>query len=106
MIRLYCRDHHGSRDQPCTECARLLGYAEQRLDRCPFGADKPTCARCTVHCYRRDMRERVRTVMRYSGPRMLRRHPYLAVAHLLDRRRTPEAGKARETGSDGDPAQA
>jgi hypothetical protein len=33
------------------------------------------------------MRERVREVMRYSGPRMLTRHPVLAVAHLVDGRR-------------------
>ena len=33
------------------------------------------------------MREEVREVMRHSGPRMLRRHPLLAVAHLLDGRR-------------------
>ena len=89
MIRLYCRDHHVTRDDPCGECEALMAYADQRLDRCPFGEDKPTCARCTVHCYRKDMREQVRTVMRYAGPRMMRRHPYLAVMHLLDRRRTP-----------------
>ncbi len=33
------------------------------------------------------MRERVRVVMRYAGPRMLFRHPILAVRHLLDERR-------------------
>ena len=35
------------------------------------------------------MRERVREVMRYSGPRMLWRHPVLAAAHLMDGRKTP-----------------
>ena len=38
------------------------------------------------------MRERVRAVMRYSGPRMLTRHPVLAVAHLADGRKTPGDG--------------
>jgi hypothetical protein len=36
------------------------------------------------------MREQVKTVMRYSGPRMSYRHPYLAMRHLLDRRKGPD----------------
>jgi cyclopropane-fatty-acyl-phospholipid synthase len=34
------------------------------------------------------MRERIRAVMRYSGPRTTIRHPILSLAHLMDRRRT------------------
>jgi len=30
------------------------------------------------------MRERIRAVMRYAGPRMLWRHPLLALLHLAD----------------------
>jgi hypothetical protein len=54
---------------------------------CPLIEDKPTCASCPVHCYKPVMRERIRAVMRYAGPRMLRRHPVLAILHLLERRR-------------------
>ena len=90
MTRLYCREQHGGRGELCRGCAELLAYADGRLGRCPFAEAKPTCVRCTVHCYRPEMRERVRVVMRYSGPRMLRRHPVLALTHLLDRHRTPE----------------
>jgi hypothetical protein len=92
MIDLYCRDHHADRrtgGAPCPECAELLEYARVRLEKCRYGADKPTCANCETHCYRPEMRERVRRVMRYSGPRMLKRHPVLAVAHLVDGRKTP-----------------
>ncbi len=74
------------RDGLCPDCAALLDYSLRRIARCSFGEQKPTCARCTVHCFRTDMRTEVRTVMRYSGPRMTIRHPYLAVRHLLDRR--------------------
>jgi len=113
MVGMYCRAHHeGSRGMPseatgrpaavdrsssraeagdgglCAECADLLDYALRRLDRCPYGAAKPTCAKCPTHCYRPDERERVRAVMRYSGPRMLRSHPYLALTHLADGRRS------------------
>ena len=55
-----------------------------RLDKCPFLEGKTTCANCPVHCYKSDMREKVREVMRYSGPRMTLRHPILAVFHLID----------------------
>jgi hypothetical protein len=55
-----------------------------RLDRCPYFPNKPTCANCPTHCYKPDMREQVRAVMRYAGPRMLIKHPILAVFHLID----------------------
>ncbi len=88
MIRLYCRDHHGRGRELCAGCAELLGYALERLDRCPFQEGKTTCAKCPVHCYKPSMREAVRAVMRYAGPRMVWRHPVLALFHLLDGRRT------------------
>jgi len=83
MIEVYCRGHHG---RPlCDHCTALLQYALCRLDRCPFGEAKPTCAKCPVHCYRPAMREQIRAVMRYAGPRMMYRHPWLAVRHWFDR---------------------
>ena len=88
MIGMYCRAHHAPADFLCPECAELLDYAVARTDRCRFGTDKPTCANCPVHCYKPAMRERVRTVMRYAGPRMLLRHPVLALLHLWDGRRS------------------
>jgi hypothetical protein len=87
MIALYCRDHHHHGGGLCEECATLDAYADRRLDLCPFGVDKPTCLNCTMHCYQPRMREHVKDVMRYAGPRMLKRHPVLAVRHLLDGRR-------------------
>lgn len=84
MIDLYCRAHHPGADALCAECGDLRDYALARLDRCPFGDGKPTCAKCPVHCYKPDMRDRIKEVMRYSGPRMLRRHPLLAVMHQID----------------------
>jgi hypothetical protein len=87
MVALYCHDHHGGRTALCGECGALMDYATRRLDRCVFGDDKPTCANCRVHCYTASMREQVRIVMRYAGPRMLLRHPLLALAHSIDGRR-------------------
>ncbi|GAP15638.1 nitrous oxide-stimulated promoter [Longilinea arvoryzae] len=87
MIALYCREQHASPDGLCPDCVSLQEYTHQRLEKCVFGAEKPTCANCPVHCYRADMRAKVREVMRYAGPRMLLRHPVLTVRHLLDGRR-------------------
>ena len=87
MMAIYCRDHHGHRGRICSDCAQLLGYADQRLANCPFGEDKPACNLCQVHCYSATQRERVKVVMRYAGPRMLWRHPLLSLYHLLDKRR-------------------
>ena len=84
MIGLYCREEHGTDGGLCGECEALRDYARQRLLKCPFQQGKTTCAKCPVHCYKPDMRERIRAVMRYAGPRMLVRHPILALLHLLD----------------------
>ena len=84
MVRRYCQDRHGPATGLCPECRGLLEYATLRLDRCRFGAEKPTCANCPVHCYQRDRREQMRAVMRYAGPRMLWQHPILSLRHWLD----------------------
>jgi hypothetical protein len=80
MVEIHCWAEHGQR-QPCADCAGVLAYALKRIDHCPHPV-KPTCAKCTVHCYQADMRERIRTIMRRSGPRMLLHHPWLSLMHL------------------------
>jgi hypothetical protein len=84
MVRCYCHDCHATATGLCPECRGLLDYATLRLNRCRFGAGKPTCARCPVHCYQRDQREQMKMVMRYAGPAMLCRHPILSLRHWLD----------------------
>jgi hypothetical protein len=83
MIYHYCHAHHRT-SQLCPDCAELWEYARQRLEKCPFQETKTVCADCSIHCYRAEMRERVREVMRYSGPRMLLKHPVLAIRHVID----------------------
>ena len=83
MLDIYCRARHARRGALCAECRELFDYAEARRAKCPFGENKPTCARCTVHCYKPAMRTRIREVMKYAGPRMLAAHPVLAVRHLV-----------------------
>jgi hypothetical protein len=91
MIRLFCRAQHGGGPELCAACADLLRYTEARLAHCPFHAEKPACAYCPVHCYAPKQREQIRTVMRFTGPRMLWRHPVRALWHLLYSRRTPRS---------------
>jgi hypothetical protein len=82
MLQIYCRDQHGG--ALCHECQELQRYVSVRLDRCRFGEEKPTCANCPVHCYQRDRREQIKTVMRYAGPKMVWEHPWLSLRHLVD----------------------
>jgi hypothetical protein len=72
----------------------LMNYALCRLERCPFGEDKTTCAKCPVHCYKPAMRARVKEVMRYAGPRMLLHSPMLALLHQLDAWRNGKRGRS------------
>jgi len=102
MIAITCRDLHGDHEgELCADCGELLEYARLRLERCPFGAAKPTCGNCKVHCYRPEARERIREVMRHAGPRMLLPHPVLALLHLLvdERRPAPEKPPRQATAS-------
>jgi len=91
MIRIYCRKNHAGGKGVCEDCQALLDYAMCRLDRCVFGEEKPTCAQCPVHCYKPAMRERVREVMRFSGPWMILYHPILTLFHFWDgRKKAPQ----------------
>ena len=105
MIALWCRGHHGrgrgservsgGSDEPtrvklglrtvalCPECAELQAYAVARIKRCPHMGTKTFCSACPSHCYRPAMRERIREVMRWSGPRMIRYRPITAIRHAV-----------------------
>ena len=104
MIRLFCRDRHGTKRGLCVQCTELQAYARQRLEQCPYGEDKPTCVNCPIHCYKPVLRRQVQTVMRYAGPRMLWHYPILAIRHkLAGQRPAPELPRK---GKRSDPAQA
>ena len=83
MIILYCKKQHGGKSL-CSDCAALDAYARQRSDRCPFMETKTFCSNCKVHCYKPKMREKIRAVMRFSGPWMLFHHPVIAIRHMIE----------------------
>ncbi len=104
MIDLYCHAHHGTGTVPCDECRDLLNYARMRLENCPFQGRKTTCGNCSIHCYRKANRQKIREVMKYAGPRMAWHHPLLALGHMFDGFRkkpapAPHAKKKRKVAS-------
>jgi hypothetical protein len=85
MTEIYCSAHHGSSGPGlCAECDDYVLYSTVRLEKCPYGEEKPTCANCPVHCAKRIRKEQGMAIMRYAGPRMLLRHPLLLIAHKWD----------------------
>ena len=86
MISIYCRKNHGGKEL-CPECAALDAYARSRSDHCPFMETKTFCSNCRVHCYRPEMRKKIREVMRFSGPRMMLYHPIMALRHGIESRK-------------------
>jgi hypothetical protein len=90
MIKLFCRKKHAEKEL-CPDCTDLMNYTLRRVDKCRFALNKPTCANCTVHCFKPFYQEKIRQVMAFSGPRMSYRHPLLTIFHLLDKLRKPAA---------------
>ena len=84
MIALYCRKKHGNKKVLCQECEELNEYARMRSDKCPFMETKTFCSNCKVQCYKPVMREKIREVMRFSGPRMIFSHPIMAIRHVIE----------------------
>jgi len=79
----------------CEECAELLVYAEQRRAFCPKDP-KPFCSTCDTHCYKPAMREYMRDVMRYAGPRsMFHGYAVQGVRHLIESRNARKAAGAQ-----------
>ena len=88
FVEVYCQKHHrsGATPAPCAECQDLLHYARRKLERCPYDP-KPKCKDCPTHCYKKEYRQRVREVMRYSGIYFVKRGrlDWLVRYFLLDR---------------------
>ncbi|MDE6551244.1 MAG: nitrous oxide-stimulated promoter family protein [Clostridia bacterium] len=91
MIKKYCRGRHKQERKAqgvkggdtCAECRELTEYALFRLEQCPFKVNKKFCSFCRIHCYKPDMREKIKAVMKYSGPRMIATHPIFALSHVV-----------------------
>ena len=84
MIRKYCHGKHGTKgEELCADCKALTEYALFRLEKCPFKKNKKFCSFCKIHCYKPEMREKIRAVMKYAGQRMLPSHPIFSMSHVV-----------------------
>lgn len=82
MIVLYCK-HHLKQKMIPREYQELIEYCASRLAHCRWGEEKPTCLGCPIHCYASDMREKIRAVMRWAGPRMIFYAPLGTIRHIM-----------------------
>lgn len=83
MIKLYCDKKHKHRNEICNECQKLLNYAHEKLKYCKHGEKKSSCKKCIVQCYRQEMKERIKEVMKFSGPRMILYRPFEFFRHII-----------------------
>lgn len=86
MIKIYEKAYPAPAESP-DFYQKLFSYAVNRLEKCRYGEEKPACKQCPIHCYQPKMREQMKLVMRWAGPKMLIHHPILAIRHLLDDRK-------------------
>ena len=83
MIGIYCnRQHHTKKRQLCPECEALAVYTVQRTEHCPRTEEKTFCSSCPIHCYKPEMRAKIKAVMKFSGPRMMLYGPSLCFKHI------------------------
>ncbi|MGB9731750.1 MULTISPECIES: nitrous oxide-stimulated promoter family protein [Calditerrivibrio] len=78
FIKIYCREYHLKNGIPedgdglCRECLELLQYALKRDEKCPLDP-KPKCKDCKIHCYKPEMRLKIKEVMKFSGIYLIKR---------------------------------
>lgn len=96
MTEIFCADHHGTaKGELCPSCKDFLAYATKRLASCPFGAEKPICKKCKIHCFQKEYKTLAKEIMAYAGPRMILPHPILAMRHVIAMfREAPEKPRA------------
>jgi hypothetical protein len=85
MIDIYCKKNHHSTLGSCGSCGKIYDYASYRIDRCPHKNSKPACTKCEIQCFSNKMKEEIKKIMRFSGPRMLIYHPILSLFHYIDK---------------------
>lgn len=82
MVKLYCKKNHKN-GELCDECNEILNYSLKRIDHCKFMETKTFCSNCKSPCYNMEMKEKIKQIMKFSGPRMLFYHPLLVIYHII-----------------------
>lgn len=81
MIEIY-EKRHGE------DLSSLKEYAYKRIIHCPRKKEKTFCSSCPIHCYAPDYRQQIKMVMKYAGPRMIYKHPIIAIKHMVNTLKT------------------
>lgn len=89
MVEIYCKSQHKSKSEICDECNSLEKYAIKKLNKCCFKEDKPACKNCPVHCFKPEYKAKTKEIMRFSGPKMVFKHPILTFWHLQQGKKVP-----------------
>jgi predicted amidophosphoribosyltransferase len=89
QLHIYCRARHGAGQKLCSACADRQHYIAERMERCELRAAKPTCTTCAFRCYAPPQQVKLRAILRYAGPRLLRKHPLLALWLRFDTQHAP-----------------
>lgn len=77
MIKIYEDGNH-------VDLSELKNYSFRRIENCPRKKEKTFCSSCPIHCYQKIYRHKIREVMKYSGKRILFKHPLLTIKHLIN----------------------
>lgn len=77
MISIYEKGHQ-------QDLSELKEYVFKRIDCCPRKEEKTFCSSCPIHCYQKKYRDQIKEVMKYSGKRMLFKHPLITIKHLIN----------------------
>ncbi len=85
MVEIYCESKHSHSEGICPNCKEVLEYCNLRISNCAFGNAKPACSECPIHCFKPEMKKRIKTIMRFAGPKMVFRHPIFSIFHILDK---------------------
>ncbi|MCX5774676.1 MAG: nitrous oxide-stimulated promoter family protein [Fusobacteria bacterium] len=84
MVEMYCKKVHNDVKPFCEKCQESLDYVISRVENCPKKSYRGICKGCKIHCYKDVYREEIKKIMRFSGPRLIMKHPILALLHILD----------------------
>lgn len=90
MISIYCKGkgHKRKENQElCESCNELKIFAFLQINKCVKldTNQKAICGLCKYKCYSRnkEMELKMKEVMKYSGPRMIFKHPIKTIKHVF-----------------------
>jgi len=85
MIIMYCRNNHYTVKDLCDSCEELFNYAIRKIGKCKYKIRNLVCSECMIHCFQNEKRNKIKKVMKYSGQKMIFRHPFLSLLYIKNK---------------------